>query len=239
MNYGDLTKAEIALKTIWKEEFTNHPAVIDYVLKELGLEETQAEMMNKGILIYRKNHEDYFIPWYTNKFGPNSVKSAKEELLDEALSEYDKELASLTKEKKLLEEQLKEVNNALEEKRCTTPIDEILKVYAVNKSDIEAKTIALLDRYFGRDTESLDTVKANDENTLGFNRFISNKSIKEQIDSIKVAGEETPCEDFDIPDTPGKWCEDCTKIKCEYHRLNPVNTKPKSFTDLLTEELTK
>ena len=47
MNYGDLTKAEIALKTIWKEDGTNNPTVIDYVLKELGLEETQVEMMSQ------------------------------------------------------------------------------------------------------------------------------------------------------------------------------------------------
>ena len=111
MNYGDLTKAEIALKTIWKEDGTNNPTVIDYVLKELGLEETQVEMMNKGILIYRKSHEDYFIPWYNNKFGPNSVKSVKDELLDEALSDYDPEFASFIREKKLLEKQLDELNN--------------------------------------------------------------------------------------------------------------------------------
>ena len=134
MNYGDLIKAEIALKTIWKEDGTNNPTVIDYVLKELGLEETQVEMMNKGILIYRKSHEDYFIPWYNNKFGPNSVKSVKDELLDEALSDYDPEFASFTREKKLLEKQLDELNKALEEKRCTTPMTEILKVYDVNKS---------------------------------------------------------------------------------------------------------
>ena len=225
MNYGDLTKAEIALKTIWKEEFTNHPAVIDYVLKGLGLEETQAEMMNKGILIYRKNHEDYFIPWYNNKFGPNSVKSVKDELLDEALSDYDPEFASLTREKKLLEEQLAELNKALEEKRCTTPMTEILKVYDVDKVNIEGETTALLDKYFGRDPECLDAVKANDETNQDFNRFISKKSIKEQIDSIKVAGEDAPCEDYDIPDTPGEWCEDCTRAKCEYNRLNPANNK--------------
>ena len=232
MNYGDLTKAEIAIKAIWKNELSNNTAVIDYVLKGLGLEDTQAEMMNKGILIYRKSHEDYFIPWYNNKFGPNSVKSVKDELLDELLSDYDPEVASLTREKKLVEEWLAELNKALEEKRCTIPMTEILKAYAVDKASIEGKTTELLDKYFGRDPECLDAVKANDENNLGFNRFISKKSIKEQIDSLKVAGEEVPCEDSNIPNTPGEWCEDCTKAKCKYNRLNPANNKPKSFTDL-------
>ena len=239
MNYGDLTKAEIALKAVWKYELTNSTAVVDYVLKGLGLEGTQAEMMNKGILIYRKSHEDYFIPWYNNKFGPNSVKSVKDELLDKAFSEYDSEFASLARKKKLFQDQLNKVNEALEEKRCTIPMTDIFRKYNIDKNRTESETTALLDKYFGRDKECLDTVKANDENNLSFNRFISKKSIKEQIDSLKVAGEETPCEDSDIPNTPGEWCQDCTKAECKYNRLNPANNKPKSFTDLSAEELTK
>ena len=44
---------------------------------------------------------------------------------------------------------------------------------------------------------------------------------------------------FYTPDTPGEWCQDCTKLSCKFNRLNPANVKPKSFTDLSAEELSK
>ena len=39
-----------------------------------------------------------------------------------------------------------------------------------------------------------------------------------------------------MTDTPGEWCQDCTKSSCKFNRLNPMNVKPKSFTDLSAEE---
>ena len=251
MNYGDLIKAETALKTIWRDFNTMDAGPIDYVFKELGLEEVQAEMMNKGILCYRRKYNDYFIPWHNNKFGPNTVDSVKSELLKDAFLECDPECAKLNQEKKSLEERLAEVNKALEEKQRVIPRLKILEIGGVNTSqiddetcmefskdnliicNIESETIALLDKYFGRDKDCLDAVKASDELNLDFSKF---KSIKEQIDSIKVADDETPCETFSVPDTPGEWCQDCTKSSCRFNRLNPANVKPKSFTDLSAEE---
>lgn len=236
MNYGDLIKAETALKVIWRDFNTMDAGPIDYVFKELGLEKVQAEMMNRGILCYRRKYNDYFIPWHNNKFGPNTVDSVKSELLKDAFLECDPECAKLNQEKKSLEERLAEVNEALQEKQRVIPRLKILEISGVNTSQIDDETCIALDKYFGRDKEYLDAVKAGDELNLDFNKF---KSIKEQIDSIKVADDETPCETFSVPDTPGEWCQDCTKSSCKFNRLNPVNAKPKSFTDLPAEELSK
>lgn len=239
MNYGDLTKAVTALKTIWRDFNTMDADPIDYMFKELGLEEVQAEMMNRGILCYRRRYNDYFIPWHNNKFGPNTVDSVENELLNDAFLECDPEYAELNQEKKSLEKRLAEVNEALEKKQHIISRTKMLDIYGVNTRQVEDKTCIALDRFFNNNTESVADIKAKDEISQDFNRFISKKSIKEQIDSLKVAGEETPCGDFDIPNTPGEWCQDCTKAECKYNRLNPANNKPKSFTDLSAEELTK
>ena len=236
MKYGDLIKAETALRVIWRDFNTMDAGPIDYVFKELGLEKVQGEMMNRGILCYRRKHNDYFIPWHNNKFGPNTVDSVESELLKDAFLECDTECAKLNQEKKSLEERLAEVNKALEEKQRVIPRLKILDICGVNTSQIDDDTCIALDKYFGRDKECLDAVKASDELSLDFNKF---KSIKEQIDSIKVANDETPCETFSVPDTPGEWCQDCTKSSCKFNRLNPMNVKPKSFTDSSAEELSK
>ena len=232
MKYDDLIKAETALKVIWRDFNTMDAGPIDYVFKELGLEEVQAEMMNRGILCYRRKHNDYFIPWHNNKFGPNTVDSVRSELLKDAFLECDPECAKLNQEKKSLEERLAEVNKALEEKQSVIPRLKILEICGVNTRQIDDETCIALDKYFGRYKECLDAIKASDELNLDFNKF---KSIKEQIDSIKVADDETPCETFSVPDTPGEWCQDCTKSSCKFNRLNPENVKPKSFTDLSAE----
>lgn len=236
MKYDDLIKAETALKTIWRDFNTMDADPIDYVFKELGLEKVQAEMMDRGILCYRRKHNDYFIPWHNNKFGPNTVDSVESELLKDAFLECDPECAKLNQEKKSLEERLAEVNEALENKQRVIPRLKILEICGVNTSQIDDETRIALDKYFGRDKECLDAVKASDELSLDFNKF---KSIKEQIDSIKVADDETPCETFNVPDTPGEWCQDCTKSSCKCNRFNPMNAKPKSFTDSSVEELSK
>lgn len=115
MTLEEFEKAVTLLRTVFEETLSMNASIIDDLFKDNSLDDVKEEMKKLGILVLRKKHNDYFVPWHKNLYGENTIDKVRNELIVKTLKE-DTEYQELLQKQKELSEELEDVESKIAKK---------------------------------------------------------------------------------------------------------------------------
>lgn len=115
MTLEEFEKAVTLLRTVFEETLSMNASIIDEMFKDNNLDDIKEEMKKLGILVLRKRHNDYFVPWHKNLYGENTIDKVRNELIAKTLKE-DTEYQELLQKQKELSEELEDVESKIAKK---------------------------------------------------------------------------------------------------------------------------
>lgn len=115
MTLEEFEKAVTLLRTVFEETLSMNASIIDDLFKDNNLDDVKEEMKKIGILVLRKRHNDYFVPWHKNLYGENTIDKVRSELIAKTLKE-DIEYQELLQKQKELSEELEDVESKIAKK---------------------------------------------------------------------------------------------------------------------------
>lgn len=115
MTLEEFEKAVTLLRTVFEETLSMNASIIDDLFKDNNLDDVKEEMKKIGILVLRKRHNDYFVPWHKNLYGENTIDKVRSELIAKTLKE-DIEYQELLQKQKELSEELEDVKSKIAKK---------------------------------------------------------------------------------------------------------------------------
>jgi predicted metallo-beta-lactamase superfamily hydrolase len=115
MTLEEFEKAVTLLRTVFEETLSMNASIIDDLFKDNNLDDVKEEMKKIGILVFRKRHNDYFVPWHKNLYSENTIDKVRSELIAKTLKE-DIEYQELLQKQKELSEELEDVKSKIAKK---------------------------------------------------------------------------------------------------------------------------
>lgn len=112
MTLEEFEKATTLLKGVFEETLSMNASIIDRLFKYNNLETVKEEMKKLDILVLRKKHNDYFVPWHKNLYSENTIDKVRNELIAKTL-EKDTEYQELLRKQKELWEELGDVESKI------------------------------------------------------------------------------------------------------------------------------
>lgn len=145
MTLEEFEKATDLLNKVFLNTFSMNASIIDELFKDNKLDDIKEEMKMLGILVFRKRHNDYFVPWHKNLYGENTIDKVRHELIAKALKE-DTEYQELLQKQKELSEELEDVGSKIAKKNRavlvesrnnnnTSIVEQIKSLKVSNESD--------------------------------------------------------------------------------------------------------
>ena len=123
MTLEEFEKAVTLLRTVFEETLSMNASIIDEMFKDNNLDDIKEEMKKLGILVLRKRHNDYFVPWHKNLYGENTIDKVRNELIAKTLKEDTEYQELLQKQKIMLERfwqrNIKWIFSLMVRKNCT------------------------------------------------------------------------------------------------------------------------
>lgn len=155
MTLENFEKAANLLRFAFENTLSMNADYIDELFKDNKLEDVKEEMKKLGILVFRKRHNDYFVPWHKNLYGENTIDKIQNDLISELLKD-DTEYQELLHKQKKLGEELEDINSKItfkeravliESRKNNTMLSIAKQVKSLKVSD-EPDVIYDMDRLF-------------------------------------------------------------------------------------------
>lgn len=116
MTLEEFERATHLLKFAFENTLSMNASYIDELFKDNKLDNVKEEMKMLGILVFRKRHNDYFVPWHKNLYGENTIDKVQNELVSDILKE-DNEYQELLQKQKKLSEELEDISSKIDKKK--------------------------------------------------------------------------------------------------------------------------
>lgn len=112
MTLEEFEKATSLLKKVLGDTLGMDASTIDEMFKDNKLDDVKEEMKKLGVLVFRKKHNDYFVPWHKNLYGENTIDKIQNDLISELLK-GDTEYQELLQKRKELSEELEDIKSKI------------------------------------------------------------------------------------------------------------------------------
>lgn len=112
MTLEEFERATHLLKFAFENTLSMNASYIDELFNDNKLDDVKEEMKMLGILVFRKKHNDYFVPWHKNLYGENTIDKVRNDLVSDLLKE-DTEYQELLQKQKKLREELEDVESKI------------------------------------------------------------------------------------------------------------------------------
>ena len=116
MTLEEFEKATDILVKVFEDTLSMNASIIDEIFKDNKLDDVKEEMKMLGILVFRKRHNDYFVPWHKNLYGENTIDKVRNDLVSDLLKK-DTEFQELLQKQKKLSEELEDINSKIYKKK--------------------------------------------------------------------------------------------------------------------------